>query len=139
MADSTFRTADSTPAPTVETKVDTTPGVAEKGDTSTKLVATYQEATGHPYTAQYYDITNLWDAPKGFQREVGTIESYIKEMVTDDRLDNSTEAADKWYAQAEKKAGVTEEDSTTTKLIKLTAWVNMQREIESAMKWKSTR
>lgn len=136
MADSVFRTADTTPTEAPETVVDTTPKVSEKGDTSTKLVATYQDATGTPYTAQHYEIANLWDAEKGFQSEVSTIESYIKDLVSDDRLDNSTDSADKWFKQAEKKAGVTPDDTTTTKLIKLSAWVKMQREIDSAMEWR---
>lgn len=138
MADSVFRSASDIPTQeSTEQVVDKTPGVSEKGDTSTKLVATYQEATGHPYTAQFYDITNIWKEQKGgFESEVNTIESYIKDLVVDDQLDNSTESADKWLKSAEKKAGVTPEDTTTTKLIKVSAWIRMQREIKQAMEWK---
>jgi hypothetical protein len=136
MAETVFRSAQSNDVPQSEPVVDKTPGTSEKGDTSTKLVATYQEATGNPYTAQFYDITNVWNQEKGFQNEVATIEGYVKDLVTDDQLDNSTEAADKWYKLAEKKAGVTPEDTTSLKLIKLSAWVKMQREIKAAMEWK---
>lgn len=137
MADAVFRTAQTDNQPQQEQVVDKTPGVSEKGDSSTKLVATYQEATGHPYTAQYYDITNIWkEKTGGFESEVSTIESYIKDLVVDDQLDNSTEAADTWFKQAEKKAGVTPEDTTTTKLIKVSAWIRMQRDIKQAMEWK---
>lgn len=137
MADTIFRSAQGGDIPTTEPVVDKTSGVSEKGDSSTKLVATYQEATGTPYTAQYYEISNVWkEKTGGFESEVSTIESYIKDLVVDDQLDNSTEAADKWYKLAEKKAGVTPEDTTTSKLIKLSAWVRMQREIKAAMEWK---
>lgn len=138
MGDSVFRTAQaSDTTPKTEPVVDKTPGVTEKGDTSTKLVATYQDATGTPYTANYYQITNIWKEPSGgFESEVSAIESYIKDLVSDDQLDNSTEAADKWYKQAEKKANITPEDTTTTKLIKLAAWVKMQKEIRTAMEWR---
>lgn len=137
MADAVFRTAQTDNQPQQEQVVDKTPGISEKGDSSTKLVATYQEATGHPYTAQYYDITNIWkEKTGGFESEVSTIESYIKDLVVDDQLDNSTEAADTWFKQAEKKAGVTPEDTTTTKLIKVSAWIRMQRDIKQAMEWK---
>lgn len=140
MADITFRSKTDTDTPQPEQVADKTPGVSEKGDTSTKLIATYEDATGTPYTAQYYDIANIWKEKKGgFESEVRTIESYIKDMVANDELDNTTDAADKLYTEIEKKAGVTDEPSTATKLIKLAAYIRMQRDIKLALQWRKER
>lgn len=142
MADVTFRTA-TPPNATKEAahaEIDTTPGTSQKGDTSTKLVATYEEATGTPYTAQYYDITNIWQEEKGgFKEEVRNIEYYLQQQVAAQKLDNSLEAADKWYSEAEKRAGIAPEESTAIKLIKLAAYVRMQQDIDSAMEWRKLR
>lgn len=141
MSETVFREAVSEPVTKTEPiKTDKTPGVADGKDSSSKLVATYEDSVGHPYVAQYYEITNIWKEPKGgFESEVRTIESYIKDMVSDDRMDNSTEAADKWLRDLERKADVDKTESTATKLIRMAAYIRMQRDIESAMKWRQSR
>lgn len=130
-----FRTADEkVTKPPQFSKPDQTPGTAVR-DEETELVATYKEVVGKPFVAVHYDVANIWDDPDGgFAEEINTIENYIKKMVTEKRLENSTDKAKVFLKEAEKAAGVDPKESTLVKIIKVAAFVKMKKEIDEAVK-----
>lgn len=122
-------------APTATPVAQKQADVSSEKDTTTTLVATYKDATGHPYSANYFEVTNIWDrADHGYQDELNAIDSYLQDQVKAGKLDNSTKSALKFMQKAEKKAGVEDGESTHLRIIKTLAYIRMRMEIDEAMK-----
>lgn len=130
MSDTTFRTArqpqEQAPAPTPQ------PDTPSSVDTKVpELLATYSEDMGNPYSAEYYDVKEVWSEEPNLKSEITEIEDYLKKQVSDGKLDNSTKAADKYLRELEKKAGTNPYESTTKRISKVLAYLEFQRVVNS--------
>jgi hypothetical protein len=128
IANTTFRVAVS-PTESVTPTVDTTNSVVPT-NTPNDLVATYSEEHGKPYVAKYLAVEEIANEPE-FKRDLGEIEGFIKDRVTNGKLDNSTHATDKYLKELEKKAGLTGYENTNKRISSLLAYIDFIRKIES--------
>lgn len=88
------------------------------------LLATYEDAVGHPYIAEYLDLKSVWKEDKSLQTDLHTIEKHLKDKVSNDELANSTKAAKKYIRELEKKADIDPiMDSENTRIRKLLAYI----------------
>jgi hypothetical protein len=103
--------------------------------TEDTLIYTYEQENGHPYTAKHYGISDVYDSEL-FGKEVGTVEAYLKALVEDKQLDNSTEAAKKLLKKLEKQAGIDPTEPTNARIEKLAAFVRFKDEVRQHDKEK---
>lgn len=129
MSDTTFRTpvADTPVAPSTPSE----PGDVAVGSEvkETSLLASYEEETGRPYTADYFDLKNMWSREPGLQRDLQEINSYVLEQVKSGTLDNSTRSAEKFIKDMERSAGLTRYESANTRIAKLLAYIDFKRTV----------
>lgn len=111
------------------------PVVTQAGDSVSthvpELLATYQEDQGLPYTAEYFDLKNVWDKTENLATELKGIDKYLQELVADGKLDNSTKTASKYLADMEKKAGVNPFDTPNKRISRLTAYIQFRRTVDA--------
>ena len=94
------------------------------------LLATYQEKNGLPYTAEYFELGDVWDRDKSLSDDLKDIESYLRDQVTKEELKNSVDAGKKRLKELEKKADVDPVmDTENTRIRKLTAYIDFLRTI----------
>lgn len=131
---STFATA-ATSAPTT---VDTTLNVNVSDDRSSgsdtlvgDLLYTYQDEAKHPYTAKYLGIENVWNKEPVLKSEVDLLESYLRKMVVDKKIDNNVSSAKKYLEYLEGKAGIEPFESTTIRVAKLLKYINFRKVVDS--------
>lgn len=127
-----FRTRDPLPdiKPLGEGTGHTEANTSNEPKTST-LFVTYEADAGHPYIAEYFDIKNVYSDPS-FSKEVKNIDSFLKDKVSSKQLDDKVDSIKSYLREAEKKAGVDKTETNATKLVKINAFINMQREIAEA-------
>ena len=89
------------------------------------LAYTYQDEMGHPLTAEYFDVPDMWDRDLGLKADVQKIEEHIKAQIKDKKLANTPEAAKKYLKTLEKKAEVDAVmDSTNNRIEKVHAYID---------------
>lgn len=131
MSDTVFRTSQ----PKTDQTSDITPSESNsesKTDTTTTsevqvldLLVTYEQESGRPYTAEYYELGDMWNRESSLKGDLQRIEKHIKEQVNNGSLNNSTKAADKYLKTLEKKADIdTVMDSTNKRIEKLSAYID---------------
>lgn len=106
------------------------PKTDQSGHTSvqeTSLLATYEQEVGHPYVADYFEISGVWD--RFNHGEAKNINNYLIEQVQKNKLDNSTQAAKKYLKSLEKKADVSPYDTTNNRIDKIAAYIDFLRVI----------
>jgi len=128
MSDTTFRTAVE-PTESATPKADTTNSVVST-KTPNDLVATYMDEHGKPYVAKYWNIENIANEPE-YKRDLGEIEGFIKDRVSKGKLENSTNATDKYLKELEKKAGLTGYENANKRITNLLAYIDFIRKVES--------
>jgi len=83
----------------------------------------YEEEKGKPYLVEYFDLGEFWqDKVGGFENEVQTINSYIKDEIEQGRLDNSVEAVKELLKGIEKQAGFDKTDRNVVKIAQMAAY-----------------
>ncbi len=132
MGESAFRSA--APAPTSASMAP----VATPGDPQVPAVAhddslfyTYEGDHMRPYTAEYFDVTNVWDAEPSLSRDLREIEGYIREQVHAGKLDNTTKAAGQFLKELERKADLTRYESGPQRIQKILGYIDFKRTVES--------
>ena len=132
MTDTVFRTAQAPETPPSAEPVQA--AVSQAGDSvDTKapdLLATYQEDQGRPYTADYFELSSIWDKTENLSQELKGIEKYLQELVADGKLDNSTKKAEQYLKDLEEKAGVSPFDTTNKRISRLTAYIQFRRTVD---------
>jgi hypothetical protein len=124
--------AESAPPQTVDT---TTTG---NSATNGQLLYTYEDEHKHPFTADYYQLAEFWNEKDGQSAEAKKIETHLKELVTEQELENSTTAAREYLKELEKKAGVEKSERTLMKLTKVAAYIDFLQTIQTAKQTKRT-
>jgi hypothetical protein len=95
------------------------------------LLYTYEDEAKRPYVADYLEVANIWDKEPVLKSEISLLESYLRKMVVDKKIDNSTESAKKYLEHLEKKAGIESYESTTAKIAKLLKYINFKKVVDS--------
>lgn len=95
------------------------------------LLATYADDQGKPYVANYLEIEDVWKRQPELKLEVETIEGYLRKLVSEGKLDNSTRAAAKYLKEMEKKAGSNPYDSANQRIAKLLAYIDFKKVVDS--------
>lgn len=129
-----FRSAppvESRPTPT-ESKSDATGSVQSDSDTTT--YSTYSSDQGHPYTAKYYGIENIYDEGDLFSDEIKTVEGYFKSKIESGALADTTQAIRDQIKGIEKVAGIGKNEPTTMRISKLVAYVKFLQETDHLVK-----
>lgn len=98
------------------------------------LFATHEDDIGVPYTAEYFEIKNVWDKEESLKRDVREIEGYIRDQVSKGKVDNSTKAANNFLKELERKAGLTRYESSTNRINKLLAYIDFQQVVNGNKK-----
>lgn len=121
--------------------VETTPAVeapAAPVDTSGSseihldgLLVTYQDDQGKPWAAKYLEIDDVWKDQPELKLEVETIEGFLRDQVSKNRLDNSIRAAEKYLKEIEKKSGSNPYDSTNQRITKILAYIDFLKVVHS--------
>lgn len=128
-----FRTAQQVP-----TEQKTVKGVAPVGTPvethAPDLFATHEDDMGVPYTAEYFDVKNVWDKEESLKRDIREIEGYIREQVSKGKVDNSTKAANAFLKDLERKAGLTRYESSSNRINKLLAYIDFQQVVRGDKK-----
>ena len=129
MSDSTFRTAVTEASPAEPTPI------SRGGDSVNtqipELLATYEEDQGKPYSADYYELSQVWDKTDNLSQELKGIDKYLRELVESGKLDNNTKTAKKFLADLEKKAGIEQFDNTNKRISRLTAYIQFRRTVDA--------
>lgn len=99
-----------------------------------ELFATHEEDIGKPYTAEYFEITNVWDKDESLKRDVKEIEGYVRDQVRKGKVDNSTKAANQFLKELERKAGLSRYESSNTRIDKLLAYIDFQQVVNGDKK-----
>lgn len=102
------------------------------GETNeSSLFATYEADQKKPYSADYFEISEIWDKEPSLARDLKEIEGYIREQVSNKKVDNSTKAAKEFLKEMERKAGLSRYESTPQRIQKILAYVDFKRVVES--------
>ncbi len=103
-------------------------GLAEKaGD----LLYTYEEEAKRPYAADYLDVKEVWDKEPVLQREVKTIEQFLRQLVVSKKIDNSTKAAKNYLEYMEKEAGIKPYESATRRIAGLLKYIEFREVVDN--------
>lgn len=94
-----------------------------------ELLATYSEDMGHPYTADYFEVPDMWKREENLKYEVETIEGYLQKQVSEGKLNNSTKAAKDFLKSMEKEAKIQRFDSPANRISKLVAFIEFKNYI----------
>jgi hypothetical protein len=83
----------------------------------------YEREKHQPYLVDYFNLGEYWqDKVGGFEKEIGTINNYIKDEIEQGRLDNSVEAVNAALKKIEKLAGFDKTERTTIKIAQMAAF-----------------
>jgi hypothetical protein len=84
----------------------------------------YEHEKGKPYIAEYFGLDEMWqDKVGGFEEEINTIKTYIKNEIEQGRIDNSTEAVKTLLKDMEKQIG-NKTERTTIKIAQMAAYTD---------------
>jgi len=83
----------------------------------------WEREKGKPYIADYFGLDELWnDKVGGFEDEIDTIKTYIKDEIEQGRLDNDSNAVKTLLKTMEKQMGGDKTDRTVIKIAKMAAF-----------------
>lgn len=131
---STFRSSGDT-ATTVETTLNS--GVSDDNSATSpsssagELLYTYEDEVRMPYVANYLGIKDIWDKEPSLENEVKELESYLRQMVVSKKLDNNTNAAQKYLERMEKDAGIEPYENANRRIEKLRKYIEFRKVVDS--------
>jgi len=143
MTDSVFRSKIEPSEPTPEKVI----GKSQAAVIASNVEPPYldwEHEKGKPYVAEYFGLGELWnDKVGGFEEELDTIKTYIKDEIEQGRIDNSTDAVKILLKGIEKQMGGIKTERTTIKIAQMAAFTEFlykTRDIHSnANKYGNTR
>ena len=128
--DTTFRTktdsADNKPAEFKETKGPKTPLTTKVEVPHTS----YQAENGRPYTADHYDLGELWNEGRAFNEEVGVIEEYIESKIRSGEWANDRKAVKRELAKIEKLTNMKDETRQAVKIGVVSEHIKFMNEVD---------
>lgn len=127
---STFRTLQEVQEPTTPEVQEAPKEVEARTEPIIKvpdLMYTYEGDQGHPYTAEYFEVKEVWNKTPEMERDIKEIEGYVREQVSKGSVDNSLKAAEKFLREMERSAGLTRYESTNNRISKLIAYIDFKR------------
>lgn len=123
-SDTSFRAKAEPAAPEVMPKGITPDRSADEGKREEVPFTDYKGEHHHPYTVDYFKLGETWDDPTGgFPKEIGLIESYLKDKIERGELLNETKEVEKRIKEMEKVAGVKDESRKIVKIEALAGYV----------------
>lgn len=96
-----------------------------------ELLYTYEDEAKRPYVADYLGVENIWDKEPVLKNELHLLESYLRKMVVDKKIDNNVKSAKAYLEHLEKKAGIDSFESTTSKIAKMLKYINFRKVVDS--------
>jgi hypothetical protein len=94
------------------------------------LFATYEDASGRPYAADYFEAPNVWNEDVGLARDLREIEGYVREQVRAGKVEDSTKAADQFLKEMERKAGLSRYEGVNQRITKILAYIDFRRTVD---------
>lgn len=113
------------PLPTAST--DTAQGEAVH---DSELFATYEDSVKKPFTADYFEVSNVWNREPTLARDLQEIEGYVRTQVEAKTVDNSVKGAREFIKELERKAGLTRYESTPKRIAKLLAYIDFRKTVD---------
>jgi hypothetical protein len=129
--DITFKTAEpqsETPKPVAVNKEEI---VGSDTEDNKPLTIAINE-TKSPFSARYFDITNLSES-ETFKDELNTIDQYLLKLVSTGKLKDDSKSALKKIKSIEKMANIEDTESNARKMMKLSAFVKYLQQIDYAI------
>lgn len=128
---SVFRTASpaTTDAPSAPVKAGDPSGTATTSVSD--LFATYEGDQKKPYTAEYFEVSDIWDKEPTLARDLKEIEGYVRSQVENKKVDNSTKAAKEFLKEIERKAGLSRYESQPQRIQKILAYIDFKKVVDS--------
>jgi hypothetical protein len=131
---STFRAASPAPVaatPTAEAGTQSVDPSAVHDDHEASLFATYELDQKRPFMADYFEVATIWDEEPSLARDLQEIEGYVREQVTNKKVDNSIKAAKEFIKELERKAGLTRYESAPQRIVKILAYIDFKKVVDS--------
>ena len=82
----------------------------------------YEKVHNHPFTVDYFELGNMWNQDGIYNKEVNTIEKYLKNCINKGHVNDLNVVKDT-MKKLEKTAGVEETDRTIVRVGKLATYV----------------
>jgi len=124
-ADTAFRTAVEPKAETIPESKNPDP-VLEPSKTP-EPIALYEELNGKPYSAKYFEVSDIWDKSESLAEDLKTIDKYYRTKVQIGELEDGLNNYKKMIEEAE-KATNTKNSNFNLKVAKIAEFVRfMQR------------
>ena len=94
-------------------------------------IALYLEIKGHPYTADYFEVAEIWNDPDiALEEDVMTIEAAYVEKVQGGELEDGPDTFKKFIKEA-LKATSSEDSPTEVKLAKVAEWYKFMSKLKT--------
>ena len=91
---------------------------------------TYEGDNMRPYTADYFEVSGVWDEDTSLARDLREIEGYIREQVHLGKLENTTKAAAQFIKELERKAELTRHESGPVRIQKLLSYIDFRKVVD---------
>lgn len=96
----------------------------------------YRSEKVRPYTADHYELGDLWDDPRGgFEEEVNLIEEYLQQKVAKRELDDSLPAIKNEIKSIEKMNNVDKETRKSIRLGVLASYIRFMTDKRNIIKY----
>lgn len=95
------------------------------------LFATYYDAKGVPLTAEYLELDSVWNQDDTMKNEILSIEKYLQGEVHKGKLSNNTKVVKQAIRELEKKAGISQTESTNNRIRKLIAYIDFRKVLDA--------
>ena len=89
----------------------------------------YQTENGRPYTADHYDLGELWDEGRAFNQEVGIIEDYIESKIRSGEWANNRRSVKTELAKIEKLTNMKDETRPVVKIGTVSEYIKIMNEV----------
>lgn len=83
----------------------------------------YEASNGHPFTVDYFDIGSYWNTDKAYTLEVGQVEDFIKERISQKKITNSVSSIREYMKDLELTSNVKPYDHISSKLAKIIDYI----------------
>ncbi|HRY74379.1 MAG TPA: hypothetical protein P5098_01680 [Candidatus Dojkabacteria bacterium] len=94
-------------------------------------IALYEQLKGKPYTAEYYDVEDIWDNPDlGMKDDIKAIEKYYVSKVQKNEIADGKDNFKKFVKSLEKAIGLSDMSPNTVRISKLAKYIKFMREAD---------
>lgn len=94
-------------------------------------VALYESLKGRPYTAEYYEVSKIWDNPDlDMKSDVKAIEKYYVSQVQKNVVADGKDNYKKFIKGLEKAIGLSDMTPNTVRISKLAKYIKFMQEAE---------